>query len=263
MSDSPAHTTLPRVTIITATYNSERTIHDTLVSVALQDYPHIEHLIIDGLSRDKTLEIIGQFPHVSKIISEKDNGIYDAMNKGIRHATGEIIGILNSDDFYVAHDIISEVVKAMLNDQAETLYADLVYVHTEHTSKIIRTWIAGRFAPRKFLFGWMPPHPTFFVRKEVYQRLGTFNTQLRTAADYELMLRFLYKARTSVTYLPRVLVKMRAGGMSNASLSNRLRANREDREAWRVNQLKPHFYTALLKPVRKLTQFLRKPNYTI
>ena len=263
MPDSKSHTALPLVTIITATYNSEKTIHDTLVSVALQDYPRIEHLIIDGLSKDKTLDIVRQYPHVSRIISEKDQGIYDAMNKGIQHATGDIIGILNSDDFYVAHDIISQVVKAMTEARAETLYGDLVYVHPDHTSKIIRTWIAGKFAPRKFLFGWMPPHPTFFVRKEVYQQLGPFNTKLSSAADYELMLRFLYKARISVTYLQRVLVKMRAGGMSNASVFNRLRANREDREAWRVNQLKPHFYTAILKPVRKLTQFLKKPNYTI
>lgn len=259
----PAGQPFPLVTIITATYNSASTIRDTLQSVASQDYPRIEHVIIDGQSKDETLAIVNEFPHVSRVISEKDAGIYDAMNKGIQHSSGDIIGILNSDDFYVDPGVISGIVRNMVDEHTDTLYADLVYVHPVQTHKIIRTWIAGNFDQRKFLFGWMPPHPTFFVRRKVYEQHGVFNTQLRSAADYELMLRFLYKADVSVSYLPRVIVRMRAGGMSNATFRNRIKANREDREAWRVNQLQPYFYTTLLKPIRKLTQFFRKPNTRI
>jgi glycosyltransferase involved in cell wall biosynthesis len=249
-----------RISIITAVYNSAVTIRDTLHAVASQDYADIEHIIIDGGSTDDTLSIVKEYPHVAKVISEKDNGIYDAMNKGLRMCTGEIVGLLNSDDFYVSTTVISQVVKKMLDEQTDSLYGDLVYVHHEDTQKIKRTWIAGKFHPRKFLYGWMPPHPTFFVRKKIYDTLGVFNISLRSAADYELMLRFLYKSKISVSYLPQVLVKMRAGGMSNASFNNRIKANREDREAWRVNQIHPYFFTMWLKPIRKLTQFVRKPK---
>ncbi len=252
--------TSPLVSIITVTYNSEKTIRDTLACVAAQDYPHIEHIIVDGLSKDKTLDIVRDFPHVSMVISEKDMGIYDAMNKGIMAATGEIMGCLNSDDFYESASVITRVVAQMMSDKSNALYGDLVYVRPDRTTKITRTWIAGKFKPAKFLFGWMPPHPTFFVRREVYQQFGLFNTTLRSAADYELMLRFLYKARISVSYLPQILVRMRAGGMSNATFRNRINANREDRQAWRVNGLHPYFYTTLLKPLRKLIQYVRKPK---
>jgi len=248
------------VSIITATYNSEKTIKHTLTSIASQDYRHIEHIIIDGQSTDNTLSIIREFPHVTKIISEPDSGIYDAMNKGLRMCTGEIIGLLNSDDFYVSSSIIRQVVEKMVEEKTDSLYGDLVYVHPEETQKIKRTWMAGKFHPRNFLFGWMPPHPTFFVRRQIYDAHGHFNINLKSAADYELMLRFLYKSKISVSYLPQVLVKMRAGGMSNASLANRIKANREDREAWRVNDVKPYFFTTWLKPLRKLTQFVRKPK---
>ena len=251
----------PLVTVITATYNSAKTVSDTLASVAAQDYPRIEHIIIDGLSKDNTLDIVRSFDHVSRVISEKDRGIYDAMNKGIQHSAGDIIGILNSDDFYVSPDIISAVAERMIMTDAEALYADLVYVHPEDTQKVVRTWHAGDFDRKKFLQGWMPPHPTFFVRRSVYEKFGTFNLDLRSAADYELMLRFLYKEHIRVTYLPKVIVRMRAGGHSNASVINRIRANREDREAWRVNGLKPYFYTTWMKPVRKVAQFFIKPKF--
>ena len=254
------HQPLPLVSIITTAYNSEKTIRDTLISVASQDYPNIEHIIIDGNSTDKTLSLISGFAHVTKVISEKDSGIYDAMNKGLRVSTGEIIGLLNSDDFYVSTTVIRQVVEKLMTDQTDSLYGDLVYVHPEETRKVKRTWIAGKFHPRKFLYGWMPPHPTFFVRRKIYEVLGEFNTNLKSAADYELMLRFLYKSKISVSYLPHVLVKMRAGGMSNATLSNRIKANREDREAWRVNHIQPYFFTTWLKPIRKLIQFVRKPK---
>lgn len=248
--------TTPVVSIITVCFNSEKTIHSTLESVATQDYSSIEHIIIDGKSSDQTLNIVLQFPHVQKIVSEKDKGIYNAMNKGIKMATGDIIGILNSDDFYTGPEVISQVVKKLTENNHDSLYADLLYVDSVNTSKKIRTWKAGAYQRNKFLYGWMPPHPTFFVRRSVYEQFGTFNEQLRSAADYELMLRFLYKNNISVTYLPATIVKMRAGGNSNASLSNRFRANREDRKAWDLNAMKPYFFTTWLKPLRKLTQFI-------
>ncbi|MEP7324067.1 MAG: glycosyltransferase family 2 protein [Saprospiraceae bacterium] len=246
----------PLVSIITASYNSAATIRDTLNSIAIQDYSRIEHIIVDGLSSDETLNIVHGFKHVSKIISEKDNGIYDAMNKGIEISTGTIIGILNSDDFYPHASIISHVVNRIQNEHTDALYGDLVYVSQKNTSKRLRTWIAGKFKPSKFLFGWMPPHPTFFVRKEIYDQLGCFNTSLRSAADYELMLRLLYKHRITVSYLPEILVKMRSGGVSNSSIANRIKANKEDGEAWRINQVTPRIYTCWLKPLRKLSQFI-------
>lgn len=255
MSGTAEHT-LPLVSIITASFNSERTIADTLTSVALQDYPNIEHIIIDGCSSDKTLEIVNNFRHVKKIISERDNGIYDAMNKGIKESKGYLIGILNSDDFYPDHAVISRVVNQLKQDNTDSLYGDLVYVSQNDTRKRLRTWIAGEFKTSKFLFGWMPPHPTFFVRKEMYEKWGYFNTALRSAADYELMLRFLYKHHVSVSYLPQIIVTMRSGGVSNSSILNRIRANREDSEAWRMNGLRPRIYTSWLKPLRKLTQFI-------
>jgi glycosyltransferase len=251
----------PLVTIITATYNSSKTVRDTLASVAAQDYPRIEHIIVDGESKDNTLEIVNTFDHVSRVICEKDQGIYDAMNKGIQSSAGDIIGILNSDDFYVSPHVISTIAEKMIMEHTDALYADMVYVHPEQTNKIIRTWHAGEFKRQKFLHGWMPPHPTFFVRRSVYEQFGMFNLDLRSAADYELMLRLLYKERISVSYLPQVIVKMRTGGHSNVSIANRIKANREDRNAWRVNELRPYFYTTFMKPVRKVTQFFIKPKF--
>jgi glycosyltransferase involved in cell wall biosynthesis len=247
-----------KISIITACYNSAATIRDTLQSIEMQDYSDIEHIIIDGASTDETLDIVGQFPHVSKVISGKDKGIYDAMNKGIQVATGEVVGILNSDDVYVDSQAISKVITTFNRSSADAIYADLQYVKYEDLSKVTRTWRSGRFSKRKFYFGWMPPHPTFFVRKNVYDKLGNFNCNLRSAADYEFILRVLFKNNMRVEYIPEVLVKMRIGGTSNASLKNRLRANREDREAWRLNNIRPYFFTIPFKPLRKVLQFIKK-----
>ncbi|HTR30462.1 MAG TPA: glycosyltransferase family 2 protein [Puia sp.] len=245
-----------KISVITATYNSVATVRDTLVSIRQQDHPDIEHIIVDGRSTDGTLEVVAGFPHIARIISEKDKGIYDAMNKGIGMATGEVIGILNSDDVYIDATVLSTVAKAFANPQVMTVYADLQYVDPENLDRVQRTWITGRFRKNSFYYGWMPPHPTFFVRREVYERIGLFNTDLRSAADYELMLRVLLRYDISTYYIPRVIVKMRAGGVSNATLLNRLRANREDRLAWKLNGLKPYFFTLYLKPLRKITQFI-------
>lgn len=245
-----------KISILTTTYNSAATVRDTLESIRTQDYPYIEHIIVDGGSRDATLEMVAAYPHVQCVISEPDHGLYDAMNKGIRLATGDVIGILNSDDFYMHKQVVSQVMNLLQQTGSDALYGDLEYVAAEDTGRVVRRWKARTYHPKLFLWGWMPPHPTFFVRRQVYAQFGGFNTRLRFSADYELMLRFLYKHRVSVCYLPQVLVRMRTGGLSNASLSNRWRANREDREAWEMNSLQPSFYTLLFKPASKIMQFL-------
>ena len=247
-----------KISVITATYNSAGTVKDTLTCIRQQDHPDIEHIIVDGCSTDDTLDIVARFPHVGKVVSGKDKGIYDAMNKGIRLATGEVIGILNSDDVYIDSSVLSAVAGAFADPAVMTVYADLQYVHPDDLDRIQRTWISGPFKKENFYYGWMPPHPTFFVRAEVYGQAGLFNTDLRSAADYELMLRILLKHGLPARYIPRVIVKMRAGGMSNASLGNRLRANKEDRMAWKLNGLKPYFFTLYMKPLRKISQFIIK-----
>lgn len=248
-----------RVSIITVCFNSEATISDTINSVLSQDYPNIEYIIIDGVSSDSTLDIVNKLKKKDTIlVSEKDDGIYDAINKGINLATGEIIGVLNSDDFYIDNSVISDVVKTMEQSNAQSLYADLFYVDADDTNIVTRNWVSGTINVKSFLYGWMPPHPTFFVTREVYQKYGTFNLSLKSAADYELMLRFLYKKEISTSYLNRPIVRMRVGGLSNASFKNRIAANQEDREAWVINSIKPYFFTLYLKPIRKIFQFIKK-----
>lgn len=247
-----------KVSIITIAYNSAATIEDTIRSVASQNYHDIEYIIVDGASKDNTLNIVKSFgTKISKLVSEKDKGIYDAMNKGVMLATGDIIGILNSDDFYADDFVISDVVKEFQKTSCDGLYADLVYVNRELSDKVVRTWKAGDYRHGQFLSGWMPPHPTFFVKKNCYEKYGTYTLELRSAADYELMLRFIHKHQIPLTYLPRVITKMRTGGQSNVSIMNRIKANMEDRKAWKMNGLHPNFMTLTRKPVSKILQFLK------
>lgn len=244
------------VTIITATCNSAETIADTLASVSSQDHPAIEHLIIDGKSKDDTLGVVSRFPHVARIVSEKDQGIYDAMNKGIRMASGEIIAILNSDDFYASPDIVSTVARKFEETGCDAVYGDLIYVDKDDTGKVIRRWRSGQYTENAFKWGWMPPHPTLFVRRSVYEKYGLFNLDLGTASDYELMLRLIHKYRIRLAYIPEVMVKMRAGGASNDGVLSRIRANKADRKAWQVNSMTPYWFTLYLKPLRKIPQFI-------
>lgn len=247
-----------KVSIITTTFNSAATVRDTLDAVARQTYRNIEHVIIDGVSTDGTLEIVHQYPHIAQVYSGKDNGIYDALNKGIARCTGDVIGILHSDDFYPAADTIEKVVSLFTASGCEAVYGDLNYIEAGNKGKIIRKWKSGHFSLASLENGWMPPHPTFFVRRTVYEQHGVFNTTLKSAADYELMLRLLYFKKIVTAYLPEVMVHMRTGGMSNRSIANRLRAHREDYQAWRINGRLPKWYTVLLKPLRKLRQFGEK-----
>ncbi|MCH8330984.1 MAG: glycosyltransferase [Bacteroidetes bacterium] len=248
-----------KISIITAVRNCKDTIRDTIRSVVRQKHSDIEHIVIDGASTDGTREILqDQSDRFTHFVSEPDNGLYDALNKGIELSSGELIGHLNGDDIYQDEMVVSNVVEAINDSEADTAYGDLVYVDRQDTAKVRRYWKSSRMRFDYFPMGWMPPHPTFFVKKKIYETYGGFNTDLRISADYELMLRFLYKHRIPAVYVDRVLIKMREGGMSNASLKNRLEANREDRLAWTINDLKPNWYTRYLKPLSKLGQFIRR-----
>lgn len=247
-----------KISIITVSYNSAGTIRDTIESVLNQTYSDIEYILVDGASKDDTISIIKSYgTKISKLISEKDNGIYDAMNKGINVATGDVIGILNSDDFYSHSNVIKNVVQKFEKD-TDAVYADLVYVSGADKNKIVRTWKAGKYEVGSFQKGWMPPHPTFFVKKSVYEKLGMFTDQLKSAADYEIMLRFIHKHQIKLNYLPEIIVHMRTGGASNVSLKNRFKANREDKKAWKMNGLKPSPLTFIRKPLSKLSQFFKR-----
>jgi len=255
MNEEQPHKGRPLISIITPTFNSAATLRDTLDSVASQTYRPIEHLIADGGSKDATLAIIAEYPD-TRCASEPDKGLYDAMNKGIARAQGEVVGILNSDDFYAHEEVLARVMQLFQDPAIDAVYGDLHYVHPEHTHKIVRRWRSGPYRHAAWRRGWMPPHPAFFVRRRFYELYGLFDTSFRSAADYELMLRFGYKHRLRLAYLPDVLVKMRTGGASNASWRHRLRANREDRRAWAVNDLHCPFYTPWMKPLRKLGQWI-------
>ena len=246
-----------KISIITTTYNSATTIEQTIQSVLNQSYTNIEYIVVDGGSTDGTLDIINRYKaQLGKIISEKDNGIYDAINKGIDLATGDIIGILHSDDFYMNSTVIEKIASTFNQNQCDGLYANLYYVDKDDTNKIKRKWNSGNYSEGAFLNGWMPPHPTFFVKKEMYTKFGKYNLQFATAADYELMLRFIHKHKIKLAYLNEFIVKMRVGGKSNNALKSRVTANLDDRKAWEMNGLKPRFYTLYLKPLRKILQFL-------
>jgi glycosyltransferase len=243
------------ISIITPSFNSASTIQNCLVSVSEQRFP-VEHILIDGGSTDKTLELARDFGRcLTNIISERDQGIYDAMNKGLSLSNGSVIGFLNADDFYTSSDVIENVMAVFEDQTIQACYADLLYVDYTNTHRIVRYWHSGSFNPRKFYWGWMPPHPTFFARRGVYEKYGAFRLDLGTAADYELMLRFLVKHRITIRYLPLTLVKMRTGGASNTSFIKRLQANRNDRLAWKVNDLKPYPWTTYFKPLRKIPQY--------
>lgn len=225
-----------KVSLITACFNSASTITDCLHSVNCQTWPDIEQIIIDGNSTDDTLERIKGTPNrISTIVSEPDRGLYDAMNKGIRMATGGVIGILNSDDLYIDDRVISDVVETLERTGAESLFADLYYVSASDTDKVQRLWKTRAFVPGSFSRGWHPPHPTFFVRKEVYERYGLFDTSLQVSADFELMLRILERYRISTCYLPRPILKMRHGGQSSGSLNNIVKGNINCYRAFKKN----------------------------
>lgn len=242
-----------KISIITPSYNSGNTIKSCLESIQHQTYKNLEHILIDGGSKDDTIGIAHTYPHLAKIVSEPDQGIYDAMNKGIKLSNGDIIGILNSDDVYASQEVIQSVISRFKNDKVEAAYGNLNYINIRN--KIIRKWRSGEYNRDLFLQGWMPPHPTFFIRREFYDKYGFYNTDFSISADYELMLRMLYRYKLNCEYIPEVLVSMRTGGHSNSSWRKRWVANKEDRKAWVINGLKPNALTLWKKPMNKIFQY--------
>ena len=249
-----------RVTLITATYNSGASIKTCLDSVVSQDYDVFEYLIIDGKSSDETLSIVEDFqqkyPFI-KLISEKDEGIYDALNKGVLLATGDVIGFVHSDDLLASKTVISEIVATLKNEKLDGVYGDLEYVRKEDTSKVVRFWKSRSFNSKLLSMGWMPAHPTLFLKKEVYEKHGFFNLSYKISADYDFMLRILKDDSLKFGYLPKVITKMRVGGASNGSINNIINKTKEDYRAIRSNQI-GGWFSILIKNTSKIKQlFIR------
>ena len=247
-----------RISIITATYNSEKTLLDTLLSLEKQTHPDIEYIVVDGASKDNTIKLIkSNCTKVSKIICEPDKGIYDALNKGIQAASGDVIGFLHSDDLLAYDDAIADIAKTFEITGCDAIYGDLEYVAQNDTTKRIRLWKSGSFSRFKMKVGWMPPHPSFYMKRKCYRQFGCFSLDYRISADYDSLLRYILKQRISIAYLPKVLVKMRVGGISNRSVSSMVKKSMEDIRV--MNQNGIIWPIALVyKNISKLPQFIKK-----
>lgn len=245
-----------KISIITVCFNSEKTIEATIKSVIAQTYSHIEYIIIDGNSSDRTMRIIDKYKDsISIVVNEKDEGIYDAMNKGIQLATGDVIGILNSDDVYMSTDSIASVMEAFSSANTDAVYGDIQYMSKHSQSQVTRIWKAGVYTPQKLSYGWIPPHPAFFVKKQLYETYGVFDDSFTIAADYELMLRFLLKG-ISMVYVPTVIVSMTVGGHSASSFVQRRKGWQELKAAWQKNGRGIPPFFILRRVVSKFHQFI-------
>ena len=245
-----------KISIITVSYNSAKTIETTLISVLQQTYSNIEYIVIDGGSTDNTLKIIKKYSEIINVlVSEQDNGLYDAMNKGISLATGDVIGLINSDDLFCDPEALNKVAKVFKkNKNLDSVYADLFYVSQQDINKISRRWVSG--IQRKFKYGWHPAHPTFYIKKSIYNRFGLFDLSFKLAADFEIMLRFLDKHNISTTYLKEPLVKMRLGGETNKSFKNIYYQNIECLRAFDKNNIKvAKFFYPFFRIIPKFFQF--------
>lgn len=246
------------VSIVTAVYNKHDTVAQALDSVLSQTYPHIESVVIDGASTDGTLAVLEPYrARVATFVSERDDGIYDALNKGIALSRGEVVGFLHADDLLADPDVIAKVAHAFEDPAVQAVYGDLVYVDHDDVGKVVRYWKSGEFDRRSLRRGWMPPHPTFYVRRRVYEQLGMFDTRYRIAADYDSVLRFLAGGGITPRYIPHTLVRMRLGGISNRSLSTLIRKTREDLAVTRRNGM-GGLATVMLKMTSKISQFWRR-----
>jgi len=249
---------LIKISVITVTYNAAATLERCISSVLSQQYPHVEYIVVDGDSNDNTKQIInGYADNIHQLVSEPDKGIYDAMNKGIRLAKGDVIGILNADDFFADEQVLSDIAASFREPEIKILYANLDFIDADN--RIVRKWRSGKYKNGKFNLGWMPPHPTFYCRKELFSELGPYSLDYGSACDYELMLRFLRQTPDNqVSHLDRVIVKMLTGGVSNSSLANRIGAMGNDLKAMRKNGIRFPLLTILCKPLRKLGQFVKR-----
>ena len=242
-----------KISIITISFNANDTIEKTLNSINSQSYSNIEHIIVDGGSIDGTIEICNSFSHISKIISEPDNGVYDAFNKGLKLATGDIIGFLNADDVFCNENSIQDIVDAFSNNEADIVYGNLDYVNEE--SKVIRNWISKPYEKGLVKKAWMPAHPSFYCKKEVYDRLGGYNDSFKIAGDFELCLRFLEVNKVSSYYLNNKLVKMLVGGISNNGLKSKLTIFKEELRAFKINNISVNPVLFFFYKLKKLKQF--------
>jgi glycosyltransferase len=250
-----------KISIITVCFNSAKTIACTLKSVTNQTHSNVEHILIDGASRDNTLAIVHGSPsRPSRIVSERDAGIYDAMNKGLGLATGDFVGFLNADDMLAGPNAIASIAAAASRSEVDAIYGDLSYVHKDRPTEILRYWRSGEFTTNRLRYGWMPPHPTFYVRRSAIHGLGQFDLRFRIAADYDFMLRYLSRPGIRVAYVPEVLVHMRAGGASNRTLGAMMLKSREDLAALKKNQI-GGIATLMCKNARKLPQFFQRPRH--
>lgn len=248
-----------KISIITATFNSSSTIEVCINSVNQQTYIDIEHIIIDGASTDNTLEVIkNTHNRIYRIISEADLGIYDAMNKGIAIATGDIIGILNSDDFLASDDIIATIAQTFEKEKIDAVFGNLDFVDPNNTKKVIRKWKSSPFKEGSFANGWHLPHPTFYVRREVYEKYGKFDISLNVSSDFEIMLRFLERYKIKTHYLDRIIVKMRYGGESTGSLRKIITGNRNIIKAFKKNGIKVSPFYPFIRLIPKLKEFIIK-----
>ncbi|GAB2693966.1 glycosyltransferase family 2 protein [Mucilaginibacter koreensis] len=243
-----------KISIITVCFNAAHTISKCIESVISQDYQHLEYIIIDGGSTDHTLAIIKSYGKgISRLVSEPDDGIYDAMNKGLALATGHVVGILNADDYLVNQQCVSAIANAFLQSGADIVYGNLNYVNPQQ--QVIRRWRSGNYSGGDFDWGWMPPHPVFYAKYNLFERMGNYRLDYGSAADYELMLRFMHRKKIRVYYLDMTLVHMLTGGASNKNISARVKALRHDYRAMRINGIKFPLITILFKPLRKLHQY--------
>ncbi len=245
-----------KISIITVCFNSVATIEKAIDSVSSQDWSNKEHIVIDGGSTDGTLEILQKLkPNLACLVSEKDNGIYDAMNKGIYHATGDIICFLNSDDYYVANDVLSKIANIMQNNRLDALFGDVGFFHKNKPNKIIRRYNSGRFSPDKLAWGWIPAHPSLFLHKKVVQRVGNFDTNYLIAGDYEFMIRVFHNQSLRYQHLDKILVHMQIGGASTSGLLSKIQLNKEVLRACRKNGLKTNIFKILSKYPLKLLEY--------
>ncbi|MDO4715167.1 MAG: glycosyltransferase family 2 protein [Bacteroidales bacterium] len=247
------------LSVITVTYNSVATIRDTIDSVLSQSYPHVEYIIVDGHSTDGTMAIVTSYgERIAKVVSESDHGIYDAMNKGIAMATGEIIGLLNADDVFAHRDVLAHIAATFQGEpQLQAVHGNLNYVSANDLSRVVRFWSSGEYTLGAFFRGWHPAHPTLYVRREVYTRYGTFNTSLPISADFELMLRLFERHHIRSRHLPEVLVLMRVGGASNG-FSALYRSIRQCRQAFLLNGFKPPLLYPAYRLGPKLLQYIKR-----
>ena len=244
-----------KLSLVTIVYNAQDTIGQCIESVISQNYPDLEYIIIDGGSTDNTVEVIKKYlPSINILVSEPDNGIYDAMNKGIKLATGQIVGTLNADDRFADHEVLQTVAKAFEQQGADAVYGDLDIV--DKKNRIVRKWRSGQWRGSSFNLGFMPPHPTFYCRRRLFEKFGFYSLDFGSAADYELMLRFMYGHKINSIYLKKVMVKMRTGGVSSKNLTNRIRAWQYDLKAMQKNKIRLPLVTLMLKPFRKIFQFI-------